>query len=100
MLENLIGEKFGRLTVIEEADSNIKYRRAWRCKCECGNTKYVIVSTGELKSGREAFATMRVTMFAERRQTRRCFLTRRRFETADTSKNITMVFTVDSIKRD
>lgn len=51
MLENLIGEKFGRLTVIEEADSNIKYRRAWRCKCECGNTKYVIVSTGELKSG-------------------------------------------------
>lgn len=51
MLENLIGKKFGRLTVIEEATSNIKYRRAWRCKCECGNTKDIIVTTGDLKNG-------------------------------------------------
>ena len=51
MLENLIGKKFGKLTVIEEVTSNIKYRRAWRCKCECGNTKDIIVSTGGLKSG-------------------------------------------------
>lgn len=52
MLENLIGKKFGRLTVIEEATSNIKYRRAWRCKCECGNTKDIIVTTDSLKNGR------------------------------------------------
>lgn len=51
MLENLIGKKFGRLTVIKEADSNIKHRRAWCCKCECGNTKDVIVTTGDLKNG-------------------------------------------------
>lgn len=51
MLENLIGKKFGRLTVIEEVDSNIKHRRAWRCKCECGNTKDVIVQTCDLKNG-------------------------------------------------
>lgn len=51
MLENLIGKKFGRLTVIEEVTSNIKYRRTWRCKCECGNTKDIIVTTGDLKNG-------------------------------------------------
>lgn len=38
---DLTGQKFGRLTVIERAQSirrnNGKLRTMWRCKCECGN---------------------------------------------------------------
>jgi len=45
---DLTGKKFGKLTVIELADTDAgpKY---WKCVCECGNTK--TVSGGHLKSG-------------------------------------------------
>ena len=39
MLENLTGKKFGKLTVISEADTRIRGQRAWHCKCECGTPK-------------------------------------------------------------
>jgi len=50
---NLIGEKFGRLTVIEIAkrDKNNKIR--WKCKCECSKEKIVRSSyllNGDTKS--------------------------------------------------
>lgn len=51
---NLIGETFGRLTVIERADdyirpSNGRHDRQWRCKCSCQNQTIVIVRESHLK---------------------------------------------------
>ena len=40
LLKNLIGQIFGRLTVIE-IDSNSKNKK-WICKCTCGNTKSIL----------------------------------------------------------
>ena len=35
---SLIGKRFGRLVVIEQAENNKKHRgRFWKCKCDCGN---------------------------------------------------------------
>ena len=54
-IKNLIGIKFGNLTVLEESlcKSKRKYYNKWRahwlCKCDCGNTK--IVSSLQLQSG-------------------------------------------------
>lgn len=52
-LENLIGQKFGRLLVIESAPpmiySNGRKRIAWRCLCDCGNTCTVVAFS--LKNG-------------------------------------------------
>lgn len=51
-IKNIIGQKFGKLTVIEKANKpkNIKERRIyWLCRCDCGNEK--IVSGHDLKSG-------------------------------------------------
>lgn len=45
---NLIGKKYNRLTVIEEA-SPINGRSAWKCQCDCGNIK--TIKTEELRSG-------------------------------------------------
>lgn len=47
---NLIGKKFGRLTVIELGDKlkNSKYR--WLCQCECGVEKLILQAN--LKQGR------------------------------------------------
>lgn len=40
---NLVGKKFGRLTVIEEAKKHTKSSAAhWLCECECGNRKIVL----------------------------------------------------------
>ena len=43
MDNNLIGKKFGKLTVIEKSDNYIqpsgRIREMWKCKCECGNIK-------------------------------------------------------------
>lgn len=45
---NLLGQKFGRLTVIAPAKNDGK-RTQWLCKCNCGNQK--IVKTEHLRSG-------------------------------------------------
>lgn len=39
--EDLTGQKFGRLTVIEPTEKKNKDgRRIWKCQCDCGNIKY------------------------------------------------------------
>lgn len=47
---NLIGEKFGKLTVIEEAGRNRRKNVIWRCICECGN-ETTSPTTADLRSG-------------------------------------------------
>jgi len=45
----LIGKRFGKLTVIEEVPNQSGEPRQWKCKCDCGN--YKIVSTNLLRTG-------------------------------------------------
>ena len=49
-----IGDKFGKLTVIEKADDYIRpnkiHEPRWKCKCDCGNI--TIVNEYALKSGK------------------------------------------------
>ena len=47
--EDLTGQKFGRWTVIKQAERNERRHIYWLCKCECGNEARV--TTGSLKSG-------------------------------------------------
>lgn len=51
--KSLVGEKFGKLTVIKRADDYIsqkgKHSPMWLCQCECGNIKAIAQSS--LKSG-------------------------------------------------
>lgn len=48
---NMIGQKFGRLTVIEECKERDKHRHIlFKCVCDCGN--YVNVLGTELRNGR------------------------------------------------
>ena len=39
--QNLIGQKFGHLTVIEKTDKRYHGYVVWKCKCDCGNIKEV-----------------------------------------------------------
>ena len=48
-LNDLTGQRFGRLTVIERACPEKKGKVYWICRCDCGN--YSIVQSGNLKSG-------------------------------------------------
>lgn len=48
-VENLIGQKFGRLTVLELTDKKKAKHWLWKCKCDCGNICYVLASN--LKRG-------------------------------------------------
>lgn len=55
--ENLIGKKFGKLTVVAQADDYVSpkgFRMAkWHCKCECGNEIDVLgmsLKNGDTKS--------------------------------------------------
>ena len=47
-MENLEGLKFNRLFVVKQNGLNKYGQRIWECKCDCGNTTYVI--TANLKS--------------------------------------------------
>ena len=46
---NLLGQRFGRLTVIERMPNNIRKQAVWKCRCDCGSE--VIVESGHLRSG-------------------------------------------------
>lgn len=49
-VKDLIGTKFGKLTVIKYVGYNKKtYKHKWLCRCECG--KEVIVQQGNLENG-------------------------------------------------
>jgi len=66
---NLIGHKYGRLTVIEEGDrlrvSRRKVLRRWVCVCDCGNTS--ILSTGNIRSGNsKSCGCLNLELIAER----------------------------------
>lgn len=39
---NMIGKKFGKLTVLEECEERKERRIVYKCKCDCGNISYVI----------------------------------------------------------
>lgn len=47
-VQNLIGERFGRLTVISRAGSS-NYHAAWLCHCDCGKSKRVLAT--KLRAG-------------------------------------------------
>jgi len=46
---NLIGQRFGRLEVLEGAGTDRYQKTIWLCQCDCGNTK--IILGANLKSG-------------------------------------------------
>ena len=46
---NMIGQKYGLLTVIDEAPSAANGDAMWKCRCDCGNIK--IVKGRHLRSG-------------------------------------------------
>lgn len=46
--DNLLGQRFGKLVVIDEAEDK-DGRSRWRCQCDCGNK--VIVPANRLKQG-------------------------------------------------
>ena len=48
MRESLIGKRFGKLVVIEQAESKANQRR-WLCKCDCGGT--YVAATWSLTHG-------------------------------------------------
>lgn len=50
-IKNIIGQRFGRLVVIglpKSEKRNGQYRSLWLCKCDCGNTAWVNVSSLKL----------------------------------------------------
>ena len=47
---SLIGNRYGKLTVIEQVESSSAGHRRWLCKCDCGGTH--IATTNNLNRGR------------------------------------------------
>lgn len=50
---NLIGQRFGKLVVLEETDMRKGTNVIWKCQCDCGNIAYAITSSlnkGDTKS--------------------------------------------------
>ena len=55
--EDLTGQRFGKLTVLQRAEDKIykngQKRSCWLCQCDCGNKKEVAahhLKSGEIKS--------------------------------------------------
>lgn len=69
-LKNLVGMKFGRLTVLERADDRVnkkgKHSIMWKCLCECGNIK-VISRNSLLSHNVQSCGCLRAEKTRERR---------------------------------
>ena len=48
--EDLTGQRFNRLLVIERTDGSSKKHTYWKCRCDCG--KETVVASQKLKNGR------------------------------------------------
>lgn len=48
-INDLTGQRFGKLTVISRAENDKNGKARWNCRCDCGN--FCIVSRSNLKSG-------------------------------------------------
>ena len=48
-INDLTGQKFGRLTVIKLHGLDKRHKTLWECKCDCGSEKIVIVSNSNLR---------------------------------------------------
>ena len=52
--KNLIGQKFGKLTVLERAENATDGHAQWKCQCDCGNENFITTAahlvTGNTKS--------------------------------------------------
>lgn len=51
ILEDFIGKKFGRLTVLGAGGRNVRGIELWRCICECACGTEISVSKYQIKSG-------------------------------------------------
>ena len=49
---DLTGQRFGRLLVVRATDQRRNEKVVWECKCDCGNTAYIIGTA--LKNGNTA----------------------------------------------
>lgn len=49
-MNDYIGKKYGKLTIIKHEFTDKYYNKHYLCKCECGNTK--IISLSNLKAGK------------------------------------------------
>lgn len=38
---DIIGKKFGKLTILEYTNQIVNHRTYWKCSCECGNITYI-----------------------------------------------------------
>lgn len=47
---DLVGQKFGRLTVLERAENDRHHKTRWLCQCECGDQK--VISGDLLRNGK------------------------------------------------
>lgn len=47
----MIGEKYGRLTIVRKSDKKVQRSYLYECLCDCGNTTYALLS--QLKNGRK-----------------------------------------------
>lgn len=48
---DIIGKKFGHLTVLKDSGKRCCEAIVWECSCDCGNPNHVFVATNNLKSG-------------------------------------------------
>lgn len=51
-LIDISGQKFGHLTVIQRGENSKSGHVRWICMCDCGNTKTILASAMDLKSGK------------------------------------------------
>ena len=49
ILIDMLGKKYGRLTVLEKVNKLGSTRANWKCACDCGNT--ITISGKKLRSG-------------------------------------------------
>ena len=57
---SLIGNRYGKLLVVEQLASSASGQRRWLCKCDCGGTH--IATTGNLNRGRKTHCGCKSTL--------------------------------------
>ena len=103
-LIDLTGQRFGRLTVVERAESHRKPNGSlvtmWKCKCDCGNEK--VISAVDLKVGNTkscgCLKSEMASKLAQKYFTGDLRVDNRKYNTFDLSKDYGIGYTIKGEK--
>lgn len=97
--ENLIGQRFGKLTVIEKDTHSNNKKTKWICKCDCGNIVSVFATNLKKGNSTNCGCVRKETCFTQRKRNNYKFYPKQNIGIGYDNKNNFFIFDLEDYNK-